>query len=341
MKRKISLLALLFLLPLALLAQTDYVLEVTDSITGYCSFNKIEILDARKHKEDFGYLKTGPFNAKTLLVPKAGVEELFRNFITRMTAAASDVQPNTLLLVLKDYKITDRPVAGEMGTFYARINFYLGTANGFEPLFAVDSFFETGSGWDVTKAIKRLASGKMTNWVKLAAANNTAADAANRFSLEQITNSLDETRQKYKIYSETPQKGIYYTQEQFLNNTPGATDFIEKRWNADGYISYTFYTKKENGKKGDNLDKIDCFAVYNGEKWFKKTSLGVYEMKYKDNDYFYPEAGRGLRANDGMVVMFGLAGALLTSPNAKTNGAVYRLRYDPETNGGHFVERLQ
>lgn len=341
MKRKISLLAFLFLFPLSLFAQTDYALEVTDSVTGYCSFNKIEILDARKHKEDLGYLKTGPFNAKTLLVPKAGVEDMFRKFITQMTAAASDVQPNTLLLVLRDYKITDRPVAGEMGTFYARISFYRGTASGYEPLFAVDSFFETGNGWDVTKSIKRLASKKITDWVKLAAANNIAPGAAGGLTMEQVTNDLDEARKKYKIYSEAPKKGIYYTQEQFLNNTPAETDFIEKRWNSDGYISYTFYTKKENGKKGDNLDKMDCFAVYNGEKWFKKTSLGVYEMKYKDNDFYYPEAGRGLRANDGIAVMFGLAGALLTSPNAKTNGAVYRLRYDPETNGGHFVERLQ
>ena len=341
MKRIIPLLTVLFLSSLSLGAQTDYALEVTDSITSSCAFNKVEILDVRNYKEDMGYIRTGPFNAKNLLVPKAGAAAMISKFIDDMTGNATDPRPRTLLLVLRDFKITDRPVAGEMGAFYARINFYLGADDKFLPLFTVDSFFETANGWDVTKSIKRLASKKMTEWTKQAALALAPSEDASGRTTTELLQALSEEHKKHLVYTEAPKKGVFYTYEQFLSNTPADTGFVERHWKTDGYETYTFYTRKENGKKGDNLDKVNCFAIYNGSKWFKKTSLGLYEMKFKDGDFYFPETGRGLRANDDMAVMFGLVGALLTNPDAKTKGAIYRLRYDPDTNGGQFVERLQ
>ncbi len=281
----------------------------------------------RIHKEDMGYIRTGAFNAKNLLVPKSGAGPMLQQFIMDMASHATAMKPATLLLVLRDYKITDRPVSGEMGTFYARIT--------------VDSFFETAHGWDVTKSVKRLASRKMTAWIKRAAMSAGLPDASAGRDTAQLLQAFTDTRSKYPVYMENPKKGVYYTPEQFLNNTPADTSYVERHWKADGYETYTFYTRKENGKKGNNLDKTACFAIYNGEKWFKKTSLGVYEMKFRDGDFYFPEKGRGLRTNDDMAIMFGLLGVLLTNPNTKGDGAIYRLRYNPDTYGGQFVERLQ
>lgn len=341
MKTVWLLLALLMPGAYALYAQTDYALTATDSVTGFCAFNQVEVLDARTDKEDMGYFKTGAFNAKTRLVPKQGVEVMLRRFVESITATAAEKQPATLLLVLRDYKITDRPIAGEMGTFYARINCYRKTANGYTPLFSADSFYETANGWDVTKSIKRLADRKMTAWIKAAAETRTTTDIQPTLTLEQIAIAGKEGYQKYKVYTEAPHKGIYYTYEQFLANTPADTAFVERHYRSDGYDTYTFYTRRDNGKKGDNLDKKECFALYNGEKWFKKTSIGLYEMKFKDGDFYFPETGSGIRGNDDMVVLFGLAGALFSNPSAKTKGAVYRMRYNPDTNSGQSVERLQ
>lgn len=67
--------------------------------------------------------------------------------------------------------------------------------------------------------------------------------------------------------------------------------------------------------------------------------MGVYEMKFRNGDFYYPETGRGLRANEDMAILFGLAGVLLTSQRQR--GSIYRLRYNPVINGGQFVERLQ
>lgn len=180
----------------------------------------------------------------------------------------------------------------------------------------------------------------MTEWIKLAA-GKAFSPADNGLSSAQLLATFTQEHSKYPVYTETPKRGIYYTYEEFLANTPADTGFVERHWNTEGYETYTFYTRKENGKKGNNLDKTECFAVYNGKKWFKKTSMGVYEMKFRDGDFYYPETGRGLRANEDMAILFGLAGVLLTNPHAKGNGAIYRLRYNPVINGGQFVERLQ
>lgn len=92
---KLSLLSIVSLISFGILtfpcfSQTAFTPQVTRTATAYCAFNKVTVLDVRKHQDDIGYLKVGPFNEKQILQPAGGMEGLLQQFAARVTAPASE-----------------------------------------------------------------------------------------------------------------------------------------------------------------------------------------------------------------------------------------------------------
>jgi hypothetical protein len=333
----------MILLPVSWLyaaSEEDFKLDVIDTIKNPIAFNEITVLDLRSDKANLGYLKRGPLNQKVMLVPKEGFPQMLEQFVKQTTKQAASKGDAILLIVVRDFTLTDRPTGGEMGTFYARMDFYLGSQDRFIHQLHVDSLFETSSGWDVTKNVRRIAAQKTANWLKRMGETITGEMPA--MTVAEITRGIAAENKEYPIYIETQKIGVYYTLEEFLNNTPGDTAFVQRDDFMDGRkISY-FYKKEEGKRRGADLDKIPCYAVYNGKKWFKKTSYGLTLMKYRDGDFYFPEVGQGLRANDDVAIMFGLVGALVAAGTSGSKGnALYNIRLDPKTGGGFCTERLQ
>lgn len=110
-------------------------------------------------------------------------------------------------------------------------------------------FFETASGWDVTKSVKKPASRKLTEWIKLAA-GKAFSPADKGLSSAQLLATFPQEHSKYPVYTETPKRGIYYTYEEFLANTPADTGFIERHWNTEGYEDlYILYPQGKRQKR--------------------------------------------------------------------------------------------
>lgn len=323
----------------ALFAGTeDYKLIPTDSVFEYSIFNKVKVIDIRSSKDDFGYIKTGALNA-TQTLQSANPEKMFQDFAEAIIHNAKEQQNATLLIVIRNFKITDRPVAGELGTFYVRASFYL-TEDGkdtYQPILKVDSFFETVKGWDVTKAILRIANSKMTNWVSMIAYKSKSPLDNVLRSEKEIIDSLN-AKAAFPIYIEEPKEGIYMTEEDFLNNRPQEMPLLCTTDPTMPNGLYRVYKKNEKGKFKVPVYNEEWFAVYSNGKWFKQTSFGVCKMTYSNNDFYFPEAGNGLRANDDMAVMFGIVGALIS--NGSKGSAIYNMRYIPGTNSGQAVARL-
>ncbi|MFA6059743.1 MAG: hypothetical protein WC756_16165 [Taibaiella sp.] len=344
MNKILCFLAIIFLPVSGLYAasEEDFKLDVIDTIKDHTAFNEITVLDLRSNKADLGYLKLGPLNKKVMLVPKEGFTEMLEQFAKQTTQQATSKGNAILLIVVRDFTLTDRPTGGEMGTFYARMDFYLGSQDRFIHQLHIDSLFETANGWDVTKNVRRIAAQKTTNWLKRMAGNATRELSGTTMTKAEITVDITQENKIYPVYSEVQKKGVYYTLEEFLNNTPGDTAFVQRDDFMDGRkISY-FYKKEEGKRRGADLDKIPCYAVYNGQKWFKKTSYGLTLMKYRDGDFYFPEVGQGLRANDDVAIMFGLVGALVAAGTSGSKGnALYNIRLDPKTGGGFCTERLR
>lgn len=338
---RLRLLTLVFFFTLTTYAATEerFTMEVWDTISDYSAFNTIEVHDLRMQKDDVGYLRTGALNRKNILVTPDGFDKVLQAFALQTIQQAATKGDKQLLITIKDFNLADRPTGAEMGTFYSRMDFYLGTHDRYRLYMQVDSFFETSSSWDVTKSLKKLASRKVAGWLrKVAAKGALPVTDSKELSVRDIEAGYVMEKAGYPVYNQPQRVGVYYTLEQFLQNTPGDTAFIQKDYSIDGNKLSYFYEKVEGKKKGRSFDKIDCYAIYNGRKWFKKTSLGMNEMKFIHGDFYFPELGYGLRNTDEIAVMFGLIGAL--AANGSKGKALYRMRLDPVTGKGVCTERM-
>lgn len=322
--------------------EEEYRLDVQDTLRANSVFHDVNIMDMRIHKEDAGYLRFGPFNKKNMLVTPEGFDVMLQQF-ARTTATQGATGTETLLIVVSDFSLADRPIEGELGTFYARMDLYLGQEGRYRHIAHVDSFFETVNAWDVTKNVRRLAARKMTDWLRYAATYTTPDNVRQAaWTTDEIREQLAAAYKEYPVYGESPKEGVYYTLEEFLNNKPGKTEFIQKDYYMDGIRVSYFYEKGEGKKKGKSLDKeVSCYAVYNGKRWYKKTSDGLVEMKFTDKDFYFPEIGTGLKKSDDAAIMFGMVGALIEGSTRRKGNALYRMRLDPATGNGSCTERLR
>ncbi|WP_118973780.1 hypothetical protein [Taibaiella koreensis] len=343
MKKLICLQAVLVLLALKVCAagHDEFSLKPVDTIKNYTVFNQISVIDMRVNKDDVGYLRNGPFNKKNIQVTPDGFDHMLEQFAQVTAGQAVTKGDQTLLIVVRDFSMADRPIQGEMGTFYGRMDFYLGKNDQYQLAAHVDSFFETSNAWDVTNSVKRLAARKMTDWLSLLSGYKIPEGTA-VITLSDIEAGIAAEKKPYPIYNSEPKTGVYYTLEQFLNNAPGATEFVEKKYSMGDYNTSYFYEKGEGKKKGASLEKSGCYALYNGKKWYKSTSEGLTPMKHESGEFFFAEVGHGIRKSDNAAIMFGLIGALAEAAASDRKGnALYRMRLDPATGKGYCIERLQ
>lgn len=337
-----ALLALCSLSRVYAAGEENFKLDILDTFRNSISFHDVNIMDMRIHKENAGYLRMGPFNKKNDLVTPEGFDVMLQQFAMMTTGQAAEKGPETLLIVVRDFSLADRPIQGELGTFYARLDLFLGQEGRYRRIAHVDSFFETVNAWDVTKNVRRLAARKMTDWLRYAATYTTPDNVRQAaFTTDEIREQLAAEHGAYPVYRESPKEGVYYTLEEFLNNTPGKSEFIQKDYYMDGIRVSYFYEKEEGKKKGKSLDKdVVCYAIYNSKRWYKKTSDGLVEMKFTDNDFYFRDIGTGLKKSDDAAIMFGMVGALIEGSSSRKGNALYRMRLDPVTGTGYCTERL-
>jgi hypothetical protein len=77
----------------------EFRLIVTDTIKDITSFNQIEVVDMRAHKDDAGYLRIGPFNHKNTLVCKDGLDNMLTQFLLQSTQSVPDVTPQLFFVI--------------------------------------------------------------------------------------------------------------------------------------------------------------------------------------------------------------------------------------------------
>ena len=338
---RISLIILMSLFATPALAATEekFNLKVLDTFQGPTAFRSINVYDIRANKADVGYLRTGALNRKNILITPEGFDVVLKEFGRKLMQQATPVENNELLIVVRDFSLADRPNGGEMGTFYARMDFYLGIDDRYQLLMKVDSFYETSSSWDVTENIRKLAARKTGTWLMRAAAGNRTLERSDVLSMDQLKATYESEKAGFPVYNESAKVGVYYTKEQFINNQPQDTSFVQKDYSIEGGKLSYFYEKVDGKKKGRSFDKIDCFAIFNGQKWYKRTANGMIEMKFLQGDFYFLEMGYGVKTTDEIAVMFGLVGALIASGTSGKGKALYYMRLNPVTGTGICTER--
>lgn len=327
----------------------------SDSLTGTVSFNAVRVLDEREDKSNFG-LHMGM--RKRPITTADSFPLALHKMIDRITQHATQRLDRELLVVVKDIEFKDviRDIP-TISSVYLRADWYLSNGAQYSLVKQTDSLYEFPLPQGYTTTLMAIANFLLTESVKEVAAITTPGPAASQI-LSELLATESRAREMYPIYHTSPQKGIYYTREQFLNNTPQVADFIHKHYGPDLYID-EFFLKDERGKKGRNLADPACFAIYNGEKWYHPyTQTDFKEMKRAGNDFYYYAIQKGIHLEDYSAVAgagagAGLLGTLISTAVAKVlqdreyrkpvpmADALYRMRIDPITGEGKRVERLR
>jgi hypothetical protein len=345
-------------------AKKDEVISLvpTSKLKGNASFDSVVVMDLREQKGNIGNM------LGTNVATRDSLSIALKNFTQQMIDSASQKQNNRLLILVKalEYKDRIRNILNgnlAVSTIHLRLDCYLGNNNGYRHVTGIDSLYEYPS---LAREKDKLAAlnGSLNYLLTMMISAVTIADSngLSAQSIEQILAAERIVRNTISIYNSAPQKGVYFTSEQFFNNTPVDIGFIHERNCLEACFD-RFYIPKDNEpkKKRKNLADTACFAIYDGEKkkWYRPyTATDFKEMKIENGDFYYLEIQKGLYVEDYSSLssagfQFGVLGALAYAGAAailedkqaknqyKYKDALYKMYLNPLTGKGVKVERLQ
>lgn len=342
-----SILTLLLVISAVLSAKaSSYSFETTTTITGKINFTYLKVIDLRYDTSKIGVLKTGPFNSRNELHTAGNFPDELTAFISTVSKRATKA-PDTMLLVLYDYYIQDRPNGDEMGVYHFDGDFFVGQNNSYKYLGGVDTLYEARSGWDVTNKVKQLSVDRFCAIVKMMSTKKDFASSDRTFTATEAGSYRQDACNQFASYhTDSLKHGVYYTLEDFLAQTPVDTPIIVKYEYEPGYPSrpYCCYINKK-GKAGSIVK--NCFAVVTSTGAYTCSAGRFSKLKISNGQLLTPQYFKGMANTAGGAAMagfmFGAVGYLVATSatsGSQTNKALYEARLDPVTKTFRPMRRM-
>ncbi len=271
-------------------AQKTYIYRF-DSVRNYVessSYGHVKVIDMRVDKATFGKITA----RKNMITEKPLADEIeaYGNAIV----SKSNSKEAELLIVLQDMYAD---ATCEVPSLRIKAQYYLGIKDEYHSIFLLDSLFEGRVN------VKRLIADRLARQFIKAAAKYISNSKGETIE-EILTNVEQEPAYKHTVFP----VGIYYTVHQFLSANPVDTDFII----VDKYIDHVYtpflFIKKENGKKGKEIQPKEIFAVYDGKRWLKGAGNRLAMMAIENGWMVYKDYGKALALSS-----MGLIGALVVT----------------------------
>ncbi|MBA3827604.1 MAG: hypothetical protein H0X33_01575 [Taibaiella sp.] len=246
--------------------------------TSYCLFrggnySKIHVVDLRTDNSSIGTVqRLAGIRQLVTALPLSAELKIFGNAITKTIRYK---EAHTLLIMLHNLEIHGN-ASGDVSTLYFNAEYYLSTADTarYQYLFAIDTFIEKKN-----ISITHDFSDYLFYTFNLAANAPVPSLKAATYTSDEAIGRLRGLTTCYSVFQTIQyRRGVYYTKEQFLNNTPGDTLFKEEDHFVSIGNSPHFYHLTERGRKGNMISTEDFYAVYNGDRWYKSTPQGNYGM---------------------------------------------------------------
>jgi hypothetical protein len=351
----IILIAFIFLASVTLHAKKDIIVSFnpTDSLSGTISFNTVEVIDARKDKSNIGHASFGRQEIKT----KDSLSIELKHLAETMMMPGIQKGDQDLLIVLHGLSLQDVVMEQRLiSTIYIDIDCYLGKNDSYIPVAHLDSVYEIPK--KPVEILLLLTDYIFTQTIQDIAVKDMPVDIA-RVSITEILSREAKVKRELPIYNQAYKTGVYYTFEQFSNNTPGNTSIYHDHFfTGDTHVD-RFYLSSPKKKKEKDLSDTTCFAIYNGKKWFKPYTANTFkEMKMIDGDFYYFGITEGLKLEDysavaGVGIPYGALAAVITTSIAhglnekekskplEYDDALFRMRLDPLTGKGKKLERIR
>lgn len=261
----------------------------------YC--NRLRVIDARTSKDRIGQLKTGAFNRSADLVTLVPVDKVLTNYYKSMLAGAQVHDSGELIMVLHQINIEDRVAGREIATFFLDADFFFARGDKYYYQCTVDTLYELKAGFDVTEKILKGSVYKIANILSGVSGSLKQYDDSS-FTAFEIVNKRPKERLQYEAYKVAGKlkRGIYYTIEQFLNNSPVDTPILVKEVPASVKDEYTslYYPKSRRNKEPRLISTKDVFAVSDGKRLLCSHNRGFTEMIYKDGDFYATQLYTGI-----------------------------------------------
>jgi hypothetical protein len=353
MKKNRYLLTLALVASITLHAKKDIIiaLKPTDSLSGAISFNTVQVIDARKDKSNIGHPVVWKQDFKT----KDSLSTEVKNFVQTMMVPGVQKANQDLLIVLHGLSLIEVVKEQRMiSTIQMDIDCYLGKSDRYVPVAHLDSLYEMPVGNNLVL----LTGYFLTQTIKEVAAKDIPADAAGA-SIAAILSQEAIAKRERPIYNQAYRTGVYYTFEQFSSNMPGDTFLYHDHYfTGDTHVD-KFYLRSAKKKKEKDISDTTCYAIYNGEKWFKPYTANTFrEMKMTDGDFYYFGISKGVKLEDysgvaSIGVPYGVLAAVVTANIAHSlnekekrkplvyDDALFRMRLDPLTGKGKKLERIR
>jgi hypothetical protein len=307
--------------------------------------HSLRVIDMRKHKDSLGGLSIETADmTETKVVPEQPLDMMLTEYFDKISTGKKGA--NELLLVLYDFQLMKRVRNVGLGYFYFSGDFYMGKDGRYIMLDSVDSIYEIGMGKTATDKLLIHARHKVFEMlntyagrpINTAGATLTETDAKNR---------RERIKAQYPIYTSAFKRGIYYTVDQFLTNSPlDTTIVLEEEFSADRKRQYFFYYLNARGRKDKQIRVDDFFAIYDGSSWYIGGKERIKKMFYTDGEFIATRKkwGASIQHNGeliGGIVTGGLlgggAGAAMGGASIKNARAkegeqelvYYVCRFDP------------
>ena len=249
-------------------------------------FSKVRIIDMRTQNQTFGFVQTGALNELSFVGYDgnftANPASFFRN------DQDSAINQKELTVLIYEFYISEKTDRmKETGRLKFSMRFFINTNdNKFKEALFIDSIYTVNS-LDVTKKLLESVSMHLceirSKIIELG--KKSQVDKLQYlFSSEELLKLDSIEKSKILIYnSDIIKKGIYYSYNQFKNNTPDTATFTIDAMDLKDIKVFEFDKEKDENVE---ISSKNIYAVSDGYTLLKATANGFYKM-YKENEDFY------------------------------------------------------
>lgn len=328
MKHVYRSLLLLFICSSFSFAQEHY-LELNPACPNtHSPFNKIQVIDNLPNKALLGFVQKGAFNRREQIRYEGSLADTLGKYFI-MNSSPTQKSRELVLMVNELFLSETTGNLSESGSLKLSVRLFAEKENGnFSELFSVDSVY-TIKSMDVTKRLLRSVNEQFCK----------ISERVSNIPLDEIEKGVDyKLSDLYmldnleKLYipfyvAEKPLKGIYKNYKALKMNVPDdACEIFVDTENPKKVKVYKVYKVKNRKFR---LETEAIYAVCDGEKIYKATSYGYFEVSKTGTDFFYERPASISEANTGAVIggaAFGLVGAVLASEMIDNRPKVYRFK---------------
>lgn len=253
----------------------------------------LRVIDMRQNKEQIGAMS---FRSIDKMEIKLTAEGPLPGMISRYFDSISQKHKGEyeLLLVMHDFWIMKKLNDMDFGHFYFSGDFYIGKDGRYTMLDSVSELYELNASKHLIEKLMITARHAMFQFFNTYA--TTPVDARSfTLSEDDARNRRERIKDQYPVYAGNFKKGIYYTVDQFLANTPADTaivvneDYIDERRRL-----YYYYHKNEKGKAGKKIHVEEFFAIYDGKRWHAGGEHGKKKMLFENGAFIAVRSGLGI-----------------------------------------------